>query len=231
MQASVVLPTFNESQNIGKLIQILEEIFDTHNIDGEIVVVDDNSPDGTAIIARKLAEDYGNIKVIRRPQPMGVGSAVKDGIKHTTKDTIILMDCDFSHPPALIPQLIKRTKYADIVIASRYAPNGGMIAPRIRVLASRIVNFFVKLVVNIPVNDATGGYHAIKRYVFDTVDFTTPDGDYDIELLGNAGKKGFQMIEYPYVYQFRESGASKTFSIRYVLRYFLTALKVRIDLL
>jgi len=94
-----------------------------------------------------------------------------------------------------------------------------------------IINFFVKLVVNIPVSDATDGYHAIKKYVFEAVDSTTPDGDYDVELLGKVGKKGFKMIEYPYVYRFRESGASKTFSIKYLLRYFLTAIKVRAGLL
>ena len=231
MQASVVLPTFNERENIGNLIKTIEEIFEKNSIDGEIIVVDDNSPDGTAIISQKLADEYRNIKVIFRPQPMGVGSAVRDGIKHATKDTIVLMDCDFSHPPALIPKLIMGTKHADIVVASRYVSNGGMVAPRIRVLASRIVNFFVRLVVNIPVNDATGGYHAIKKYIFDKFDFTTPYGDYDIELLGKAVKKGFKVVEYPYLYQFRETGISKTFSIKYVLRYFLTALKVRIGFL
>jgi dolichol-phosphate mannosyltransferase len=122
---SITIPTYNEAENIPELIDRIEKTMKDKNF--EIIIVDDNSNDGTADIAENLGKNYGNIKVIRRPRKMGLASAILDGIKVANGNIIAVMDADLQHPPELLPKMIKKIYEGyDIVIASRYVEEGGI---------------------------------------------------------------------------------------------------------
>ena len=192
----------------------------------EVIIVDDNSPDGTGEIADRLAKEVSSVKVIHRPAKMGLGSAIKVGSTFASYDRLVVMDADFSHPPLEIPKLVSKLDQADIVVASRYVKNGKMNAPYHRVLASKFINYLVRWLAGLKVRDCTGGFHAMKKSVLDGLDVQARGGEYDIELLTKAQRKGYSIIEVPFSYEYRTHGASKT-KARYGITYLLTALKLR----
>ncbi len=212
---SVVIPTYNERENMMKLIPVLERIFLREGYDGEIVVVDDNSPDGTADLLENLNEKYDNIRVILRDKPLGVGSATVRGMREAKKPIIVTMDADFAHPPSLIPKLLENIDYYDIVVASRHIKGGGMIAPPLHAFASYTINLAANLLLRNKVRDNTGGFKAIKKTVIDKIEVYSRGGEYDIELLYKAERMGFCIKEVPFVYTWRKLGGSKNRPIYY----------------
>jgi len=122
---SIIVPTYNEAENIGELIERIETSL--KGLDFEVIVVDDSSPDGTAEIAEELGRAYRNVKVIKRPRKMGLASAALEGMREAKYRLIAVMDADLQHPPELLPKLLERAKEGyDIVIASRYVKGGGV---------------------------------------------------------------------------------------------------------
>ncbi|MCL5883488.1 MAG: glycosyltransferase, partial [Actinobacteria bacterium] len=124
---TVVLPTYNERENLERFVERVKEVFAAHELDGRIIVVDDNSPDGTGQIADTLAERYPNLSVIHRQNKQGIGPAYLAGFRQAlSTDTRLIfeMDCDFSHDPANIPAFLKAAEDADLVLGSRYVPGG-----------------------------------------------------------------------------------------------------------
>ncbi len=212
---SVVIPTYNERENMMKLVPVLERIFLREGYDGEIVVVDDNSPDGTADLLENLNEKYGNIRVILREKPLGVGSATVRGMREAEKPIIVTMDADFAHPPSLIPRLLENIDDCDIVVASRHIKGGRMIAPLLHVFASCTINLAANLLLRNKVRDNTGGFKAIKKTVIDKIEVCSRGGEYDIELLYKAERMGFCIKEVPFVYTWRKLGGSKNRPIYY----------------
>jgi len=211
---SVVLGTYNEAQNVSRLIPILEEIFKIQKISGEIVVVDDSSPDGTGDIVRRFGAQYGNIRLFTRPQKLGPGSAQAEGYRRAAGDIIIGMDTDFSHDPFDIPRFIAKVNEGfDLVLASRYVPGGNYEVKSFQTLkkslASRVGNILVRVVSRVPVHDFTTSYRAMRRAVVDGVATTSPGNAFFMEFIIRAYRSGFTVTEIPIVFKDRVAGKSK----------------------
>lgn len=227
MKASIILPTYNERANITFLIrEILKEVNPT-----EIIVVDDDSPDGTWEVVEALEDP--RVRVIRRIGEKGLTSAIKRGISVSTGDIVVWMDCDFSMPPSVIPELLKAVEECDIAIGSRYVDGGrddrGSIRERI---GSFLINRLAKFFLNSSINDYTSGFVAARKKVFESIDLKGDYGEYCIDLLYIAKRKGFTIKEIPYICVTRKHGESKTATnlFKYLKRgmgYISTIFKLR----
>ncbi|MGA2785090.1 MAG: polyprenol monophosphomannose synthase [Candidatus Bathyarchaeia archaeon] len=211
---SIVLGTYNESENISKLIPILEDIFQTQKIDGEIVVVDDNSPDGTGNVVLELGAKYGNVKLFSRPQKLGHGSAIAEGYRHAMGEIIVSMDTDFSHDPYDIPRFITKINEGyDLVLASRYIPDGSYEVKSFQTLkkslVSRIGNILVRVILRVPAHDFTTSFRAMRRRVIENVTTETPGNSFFMEFIVKAYRSKFMIAEIPIVFKDRVSGKSK----------------------
>ncbi|RMF91282.1 MAG: polyprenol monophosphomannose synthase [Methanobacteriota archaeon] len=205
MKVSVILPTYNERENIEKLVREVEAA-----APWEIIVVDDDSPDGTWQVVEKLAGELGNLKLIRRVGRRGLASAIAEGVSVAVGDVLVWMDCDGSMPPEKIPALIRELERVDIAVGSRYVEGGGDRRPFSRALSSRLLNLFAAALLRAGVRDYTTGFVAAKRKVFSEVEIEGDYGEYCINLLFHAFRKGFKIAEVPYMCVPREKGKSKT---------------------
>jgi len=208
LDLSIILPTYNEAENIALLIEsILQEIEDKQF---EIIVVDDNSPDGTWKIVQQLQEHNPSIRLIRRIGERGLASALQTGISSGQGKMILWMDCDFSHPPDLIPKMIRMAKKFDVVIASRFVEGGRSQYSPERTLASLLVSYFARTVLDPSVKDYTSGFVICYREVFDKVTLTGHHGEYFIGFVYRCLKNGYKIKEIPYTCANRRFGESKT---------------------
>jgi len=228
LEVSVIVPTFNEAENIHSLIEEIEDTCTKNDIKLEIVVVDDDSPDGTADIAEDANKFYGNIKVMRTIGHLGIGTAIIVGASIATYDVLVMMDADFSHPPKHIVELVKKISKADMVVCSRYMKGGRMEAPFSRFLLSWLGNNLTRFLLRSRVHDLTGGFQAVRRDVLRKVRLTSIYGDYSIELIIKLQRMKFKIVEIPFVYKFRTSGQSKTVLAKAALWYLLTVLRLLI---
>ena len=226
MAVSIIIPTYNERKNIVKLVNEIESVFTLNKIKGEIIIVDDNSPDGTGKIAERLAKSYNNIKVVHRKQKLGLYTAIRDGCEIASYDSIITMDSDFSHPSNIIPRLLSKKDDADIVVASRFVDGGGMRAPFFRVIFSKMINLIVRILLRVEIKDCTGGFQLLDKNLFKKLDVNGYGGEYDIELLVKARRSGYRVVEIPFVYTFRELDDSKTNIIKHGYRYLTTGFRL-----
>lgn len=230
MFTSIILPTYNERDNIGKLIKSILKIVEHLK---EIIVVDDDSPDRTWEIVKKIQRRNKKVRLLRRIGKRGVASAIYDGICLSKGDVILWMDCDFSMPPQLIPKLIESLNDYDVAIGSRYVKGGKDDRKFVRVLTSKIINLFASILLGFKIRDYTTGFVAAKRHVINKVKFLSEGhGEYCIEFLYKCIKKNFRIKEVPYSFTNREKGKSKTseyvFSIlTYGIWYIIRIIKVR----
>ena len=229
-QISIIIPTYNESQNI---LQILKSIKDNlpKNFVTQAIVVDDNSPDGTG----KLVEDYlKNIKkmadytieIIHRKAKDGLSSAILKGIQHAKGDTIVVMDCDFSHPPHIIPKLIESIKkyQYDIVVASRYIKGGKIQGWSLkRKTMSKFATLIAKKGLGINTHDPMSGFFAFKRNIIKGLNIDAIGYKFLLEILVKT--KDVSIKEIPYTFQNRELGSSKL-SIRTIFDYYRSVWKL-----
>lgn len=225
MTLSIIIPTYNERENIKILIPQIIEIFKQNGFSGEIIVVDDNSPNGTAKEVKILAERYGNIRLIQRDEKMGLGSAYETGFKKATGDVIFEMDGDLSHDPLLIPEFVKKIEDGnDLVIGSRYVKSGGINnwGP-IRIFISKSANFMANWILKLDVNDATSGYRAYKREVLSEINAGSEGYAFQVEMVYFARKKGFEMVEIPIIFDDRTMGKSKL-GVREIIRFLVVVL-------
>ena len=214
---SVVLPTYNEKQNIKEMIrQLLFYIKD--NV--EIIVSDDNSPDGTWKIVENISKKNKRVKLLRRFKNKGVGPSIWDGIKSSKGDYIVWMDCDLTMPPSLVPKMISLLKDYDVVVGSRYVKGGGDKRSFVRVITSRAINLMANIILNFKVRDYNSGFVVIKRSVLGNVGFSPGrHGEYCIDFLYNCTKKGYKVKEVGYVFRERKMGTSKTAQYLYEVLY------------
>lgn len=226
---SIATPTYNEKDNLPVLA---EKIFNLNIPNLTLVVVDDNSPDGTGELADKLAESYP-IKVIHRPQKLGLGTAYTTAFEQILKEKpeyIIQMDADLSHDPIMIPKMLKNITTCDVVIGSRYVKNGGIENwswPRR--LISRFGNIYARLILNLPYRDLTGGFKCWRREVLEKIDFNSLSSigyNFQIETTYRAHKLGFKIKEIPIIFSERKIGASK-FNASIILESFIKVLLLR----
>jgi len=230
MKLSVILPTFNEKDSIIMLIAEILSILEKEKIDHEVVVVDDNSPDGTY---REIVEAFaGNQLVVPmlRTREKGLATAILHGIQHCSGDKVVVMDTDFNHPPQLIPLLVKITDYFDIALGSRYVIGGGMETSRMRYIGSKLFNKFIHYTLRVKTTDNLSGYFAFNKRILDGIDASSifyGYGDYFIRFLYVMQKKKKFILEVPVVYKDRKGGLSKTNLKNELIRYTRTVMRIR----
>jgi dolichol-phosphate mannosyltransferase len=212
MKTLVIIPTYNESENIEKIVPlVMEKEASIH-----VLIVDDNSPDGTGRIADEMAKKDGRVSVIHREKKSGLGTAYIAGFRFALEkgyDLIFEMDCDFSHDPKYVPHFLKAVQEADLVLGSRYIDGVNVINwPMSRLLLSYYANAYSRLVTGLPVKDATGGFKCFRREVLEAIDLGRVKSNgysFQIEMSFRAWKKGFKIKEIPIVFEDRKVGQSK----------------------
>lgn len=212
MKTLVIIPTYNEQENIREIVpEVLEK---DHSID--ILIVDDNSPDGTGQIADEMAQENPRMRVLHREEKAGLGTAYKTGFRYALEngyDYVFEMDADFSHDPKYIPDFFKAIKDADLVLGSRYISGVNVINwPISRLLLSYYANVYTRWVTGLPVKDATGGFKCFRREVLEKIDLDQVQSEgysFQIEMSLRAWKKGFKIKEIPIVFEDRRVGQSK----------------------
>jgi len=211
---TVVLGTYNEAENITKLIPSLENIFLGEKLEGEIVVVDDNSPDGTGEIIRRFESEYNNVRLFSRPEKLGHGSAIAEGYRKAEGDIILSMDTDFSHDPADIPRFIaKLNEGFDFVQASRYVRGGSYEVNSFETwkknVASKFGNGLARTLTGVPLHDFTTSYRAVRKVVVERVVTEATGNSFFLEFAVKAHRNGFRITEIPIIFKDRVSGKSK----------------------
>jgi dolichol-phosphate mannosyltransferase len=211
--AWVILPTYDEAENLERIVgAVLEHLSPS----GTVLVVDDNSPDGTGEIADRLAGSNESVRVLHRAQKEGLGPAYLAGFRvalDAGAQRIIEMDADFSHDPAFLPRLIGAAENADLVIGSRYVPGGGVTewGPTRRFI-SRGGSAYARMVLGLPIRDLTGGFKCFRREVLEAINLETIEARgyaFQVETTYRAIRAGFRVVEIPIVFKDRRDGMSK----------------------
>jgi len=215
-RVAVCLPTYNEAENVALMLDAVLGVFDENGIDGRILVIDDASPDGTAEIVDERARTEPRVAVLRRAQKEGLGLAYRDGFRQVVDEgaeTIVQMDCDFSHDPAVIPAMLDALGEADLVLGSRYVRGGGVVGwPLVRQAISKGGCLYARLVLGIPVRDLTGGFKAWRSGVVEYLLGRSIDArgyGFQIQMTYEAILAGYRVREIPIVFRERLRGESK----------------------
>lgn len=213
---SILLPTYNERENLPYMVYFLAEVLEPMDVDFEIIVIDDNSPDGTLKVAEQLREVYGAHRIVLAPRKgkLGLGTAYLHGIQHATGNFIVIMDADMSHHPKFLPQFIQRQRAtnSDVVTGTRYVSQGGVCGWNLRrKLVSRVANFIAQIVLRPGVSDLTGSYRLYRRECFDTIMKLMQSKGYvfQMEIIVRAKKLGLHVEEVPITFVDRLFGVSK----------------------
>jgi len=209
----VCLPTYNERENLEPMVRALGEVLPEG---AAVLVIDDNSPDGTGEIADRLAAELPWVDVLHRPRKEGLGRAYVDGFRQVLAsgaELVLEMDCDFSHDPADVARLIAAVEEgADLALGSRYVPGGGTENwGLVRRLISRGASIYTRTLL-MPIHDATGGFKCFHRRVLEAIELETIDAAgyvFQIETTYRALRKGFQVVEVPIRFADRREGHSK----------------------
>lgn len=217
MRSVIVLPTYNERENIEPLLRAVRQVDAPAGAPIDVLVVDDGSPDGTADAARGLADELGGISVLDRTEKDGLGSAYRAGFARVLAeeyDVIISMDADLSHDPAVIPAMLRLIDGgADAVIGSRYVRGGGTTDwPVHRRLLSKWGNSYTRTVLGLSANDCTSGYRAYRAEALRAIEPTTTQAEgyaFLTELVRRLDRSGHTIAETPIVFRDRERGKSK----------------------
>ena len=209
----VIVPTYNERENLPQIIQAVHQ----HLPEAELLVVDDNSPDGTGQVADEIARGDRLVHVLHRPGKQGLGTAYIAGFKWALPrgyEFLFEMDCDFSHDPKYLPELLRAAEErADLVLGSRYVEGGGTINwGLVRQLISRGGSLYARSVLGVHIRDLTGGFKCFRRRVLEAIDLDTVSAQgygFQIEMTYRALKHGFRVVEVPIVFVDRRVGQSK----------------------
>jgi dolichol-phosphate mannosyltransferase len=212
LKTLIIIPTYNELENIQKLLKAIFNLYPEIHV----LVVDDNSPDGTGDFIIDLSKKDERVHIIQRLKKMGLGTAYVAGFKFMINnhyDLAIQMDADFSHDPKEIKNFIAESSNADLIIGSRYIRGVNVINwPIRRLLLSYFANRYTKIVTGLPVNDATGGYKCFHRKILESInlDKIRSNGySFQIEMNYKAWKRGFKLKEIPIIFTDRVEGTSK----------------------
>lgn len=251
MRVVIVIPTYKESSNISQLIESTRNHLTNSGNELHFVVVDDNSPDGTADVVKDMARKQKDVHLILRPTKMGLGSAYTDAfgwilVNLPSSDVVVQMDADLSHPPELVQKMIDAIgEGADFVIASRYVGMGGGVDswPLRRRLISKGANTLARLFLGIRIKDITSGFRAIKIDIIRELlasNLSSKGYEYQVESayavskLGKGGRKnnnkGAVVVEVPFVFRNRVSGESKL-TMKEILRFIKTVVLLRMNAL
>jgi dolichol-phosphate mannosyltransferase len=212
MRTLVVIPTYNEKENILRLIpQVLGQAEGV-----EILVVDDGSPDGTGTLVQELGKNDARVHLLSRPGKMGLGTAYVAGFRFALEhqyDLVFEMDADFSHSPAEIPNFLKKIQEADLVLGSRYTKGIRVLNwPIKRLMLSYFANVWTRFMTGLPLDDATGGFKCYRIEVLKAINLDRIRSNgyaFQIEMSYKAWRKGFRLAEIPIVFLDRHAGSSK----------------------
>jgi dolichol-phosphate mannosyltransferase len=213
MRVTVVVPTFNEADNIDTVIRAVRQVLP----DARVLVVDDGSPDGTADLAERLGVELGQVDVVRRTSKDGLGAAYRAGLRHAIEhgaEICVQMDADLSHDPATLPALVAVVEHgADLAIGSRYVPGGITLNwPRRRRQVSRWGNRYAAGVLGLAINDATAGYRAYRTSILERMEFDSVKAEgygFQIEMSYRIVRLGGKVVEFPITFRDRMEGVSK----------------------
>ena len=229
MKTLIIIPTYNEVDNLRPL---LNEIF-VQVPDSDILIVDDNSTDGTGKLADEIHNEHRQVNVIHRPGKLGLGTAYLAGFKYAIAhdyDAAFEMDADFSHDPRYLPAFLKAIEHADLVIGSRYIPGGGTPDWSLsRRLISGGGNIFARFMLGIPIHDCTAGFRCYRYEVLRSIDLDTIQSQgyaFQVELVYRIMKQGFRIVEIPIIFIDRRIGKSKM-SYKIVMEAFTYVLRKR----
>lgn len=214
---SIILPTYNERDNLRLLVEKILKVFHRENIQGSIIIIDDNSPDGTGQIAQELSFLYPNqVIFLSRDKKFGLGSAYILGFKKALSlksKYIFEMDADLSHSPEDIPKFLETIKKYDLILGSRYIKNGKIKNWNTnRKLISRGGTIYAKTILGLPIHDLTSGFKCFRREVLETINLNDIQSDgyaFQIELTYKAAQLGFKIKEVPITFHERKAGISK----------------------
>jgi dolichol-phosphate mannosyltransferase len=219
---SVVLPTYNEREGIADLVSEILAVTRKAGLDAEVLVVDDNSPDGTGEHVLATFQGDPGVRVVVRKDERGLASAIYRGFREARGETLVVMDSDSNHDPALVPLLVRCAEDFDVVVGSRYVQGGGMLTSAFRYWSSYAFNVFIRIVLS--------GYLAFRRELLDRLDAPAifyGYGDYAIRFLRQVVRQGGRVLEVPTVYRFRKGGESKTRFFAYFWTYTASVLRLR----
>jgi dolichol-phosphate mannosyltransferase len=212
MKILIIIPTYNELENLPRLLP--EVLSKDENIN--VLIVDDNSPDGTAAFVESQMKNNNRIHLIKRPSKQGLGTAYIAGFKYALQNNFQLvfeMDADFSHDPKEIPRFLDEIKNSDVVLGSRYINGVNVINwPLRRLLLSSFANVYTRVITGLPVHDSTGGFKCFRSKVLEAIDLNSVKSNgyaFQIEMTFKAWKKGFKVKEIPIIFVDRVKGKSK----------------------
>jgi dolichol-phosphate mannosyltransferase len=213
LRAIVCLPTYDEVENLEPMVRALGEVLGPDDL---VLVIDDNSPDGTGELADRLAAELEAVEVLHRPRKEGLGPAYLAGFERALElgaELVVEIDCDFSHDPADVPRLLDAAADADLVLGSRYVPGGSVEDwGAVRRAISAGGSLYARLLLGVPVRDLTGGFKCFRRAVLETIDLDAIHSRgyaFQIELTYRALRRGFRVREIPIRFVDREVGGSK----------------------
>jgi dolichol-phosphate mannosyltransferase len=215
LKAMVVIPTYNEAENLENIVKAIRDL----PVDIQITIVDDGSPDGTGDIADRLVARDDGVHVIHRSGKLGLGTAYVAGFRYALDhgmEVVLEMDADFSHDPEALPRFLDKIREADLVIGSRYRNGVRVINWSFkRLLLSKMATVYVNLVTGLPggvISDATAGFKCYRRKVLEAIDLEQIHSNgyaFQIEMKYRAFKKGFRLAEIPITFNDRRVGVSK----------------------
>lgn len=229
-KVSVIIPTYNEAGNVVDLVNQITRVIPT-GWEYEVIVVDDNSPDGTYTVISNAFRGNPVVISVLRTTDRGFAKSIRAGIERSTGDRIVVMDADFTHDPVEIPSLLHVNEIYDIVSGSRFCAGGRMVDTT-HYLASMLYNWFLRIVLRTQVQDNLGGYFAARRsdivaLPMDEIFFGY--GDYFFRLIHFAQKKGLTIIEVPAQYLMRSQGSSKSNFFKMIFTYTKAMLCLKLD--
>jgi len=233
MFVSFVIPTLNEHGNIDRLIKRINTIMKSIHINYEIIVVDDNSSDGTTDDVKELQKNQNNLVLINRKEKRGIGSALEEGYNHAKGNLILSIDADLSHPPEKIPEFIDKIKNGyDMVMSSRYISGGSVDKSIKNYMISKMGAHYLSLMMRINIKDFTTGYRAIRRSIWSKIkDYKYSNRNiFLVETIYFAHKHGAKLTEIPIFFKDREIGCSKTPLFKMSLKALILPFRIKLNL-
>lgn len=231
LDLSIILPSLNELENLKLLIPIIVKLCKKYKY--EILIIDDDSPDGTFDYLKKKYNSNKNIRVFKRKNNHGLAYSILKGIKLSKKSNLLVMDCDFNHRPQDIKKLLRvfKKKRSQIISGSRFVSGGGS-ENKFRHFVSLIVNKLINFILNIKLNDHLSGFFLLSKNYLGELDLNKifyGYGDYYIRLLFYLKKKGYSITEVPVMYGVRKNGYSKSKFIKMFINYLWSTLKLKYE--
>lgn len=230
IDVSIVLPTYNEEGNIARIIKVLCDQMKSIDKKFEILIMDDNSSDGTIAEINSEFKKNDSIKVyLRKPSEKGLANSIKEGIQRSNGDLILVMDTDFNHDPAITGKMVNIAQYYDIVSGSRFTTGGGMDSS-FRWWCSLMFNLWIRVLLSLPTQDNLAGFYCIHKNKLEQLDLDAifkNYGDYFFRMLFQIKQLNFSILEIPVWYRNRSHGVSKTPFIGTLILYTKESLKLR----